>query len=307
MTEPYTLVSIITPFYNSERFLAETVESVLAQTYPHWELLLVDDGSTDASSAIAREYAARRPGQIHYVAQLGGNRGMDAARNLGERHAQGQILAFLDSDDVWLPDKLSERLAIFDQHPEVGFAYGHSEYWVDWDAERKTDTPNSIPLLSPADRVYLPPELLVGSYPLGPWGAPCPSSFVVRRSAFQLVGGFEEAFHPGTFQLYEDEAFFAKLALTVPIYVSSTCCERYRCGEDTGWIRALNTSTDEAARRFYYRWLRGYLKREKIVDMRVWAALRRSEWSYRLPFPAAFSNFVRRAVRRLRSRNAPKY
>ena len=95
------LVSTIIIFLNAERFLAEAIESVLAQTYPTWELWLVDDGSTDRSSQLARDYAARHAARIHYLEHPGHeNRGKSASRNLGLRHARGEYVALLDADDV---------------------------------------------------------------------------------------------------------------------------------------------------------------------------------------------------------------
>ena len=84
MEEIKGLVSVTIPFYNAQRFLRETVESVLAQTYADWELLLVDDGSTDGSSGIAQSFAATFPGKIFYLEHPGHrNLGVNAARNLG--------------------------------------------------------------------------------------------------------------------------------------------------------------------------------------------------------------------------------
>ncbi|HEU5352357.1 MAG TPA: glycosyltransferase family 2 protein [Terracidiphilus sp.] len=305
------LISVIVPFHNSERFLAETVESVLAQSCAEWELLLVDDGSTDRSAALARVLASRRPEAIHCLTQPGGNRGVNAARNLGAHHARGALLAFLDSDDVWRPNKLAEQSAILLAHPHVGLVYGHSEYWCDWDTEPGLPQSNYTPPLSPPDRVYLPPKLFANSYPLGPWGAPSPSSFLVRHDAFRRVGGFDECFHPGTFQLYEDVAFFAKLALTIPIYVSSASWERYRVSRRSGWILAQNTSKDEAARRFYFQWLRRHLATLNPAEEGLLQLVQRRTWSYRLPLPPALVMLARRALRRLSRQHpqpdAPKY
>ncbi|MGB6975230.1 MAG: glycosyltransferase family A protein [Terracidiphilus sp.] len=305
------LISIVVPFHNSERYLAESVESILAQSCAHWELLLVDDGSTDRSAELARTLVSHRPEAIRYLAQPAGNRGESAARNLGARNARGTLLAFLDSDDVWLPNKLAEQSAILEAYPEVGLVYGHSEYWRDWDTESGLPQSNSIPSLSPADRIFHPPELFVQSYPLGPWGAPCPSSFLVRRTAFDRVGGFDESFHPGTFQLYEDVAFLSKLALAVPIYVSSANWERYRVSPRSEWIVAQNTAMDEAARRFYFRWMQHYLAAKSPAETDLLRMVNRLTWSYRLPLPPALAMLARRAVRRLfRPRvrpDAPKY
>lgn len=102
------LVSVITPVYNAEKFIAETLDSVLAQTYGNFEHILVDDCSTDSSARIIEDYA-RRDARIKYI-KLDKNSGAAAARNRGLELARGKYAAFVDSDDVWMPDKLSRQL-----------------------------------------------------------------------------------------------------------------------------------------------------------------------------------------------------
>lgn len=101
------LVSVITPCWNGEKYLAETIESVLRQTYPKWEMLIVDDGSSDGSPEIAMSYAQRDP-RIRLIRQE--NAGSAAARNNGIRRCAGQYIALLDADDLWDPDFLEEQL-----------------------------------------------------------------------------------------------------------------------------------------------------------------------------------------------------
>jgi glycosyltransferase involved in cell wall biosynthesis len=115
-----TRVSIITPFLNAGPFIEESIKSVLSQTYDDWELLLVDDGSTDASTEIALKYAATHPHKLRYLShEHRQNRGASASRNLAARHARGEYLAFLDADDVYLPRKLEVKVPILDANPEV--------------------------------------------------------------------------------------------------------------------------------------------------------------------------------------------
>ena len=102
------MVSIITPCYNGERFLAETIESVLGQTYANWEMLIVDDGSTDGTARVASEYAAR-DGRVQLFRQA--NAGTAAARNNGMCRARGRYIALLDADDLWDADFLERQLA----------------------------------------------------------------------------------------------------------------------------------------------------------------------------------------------------
>lgn len=101
------LVSIITPCYNGGRYLADTIESVLGQTYAHWEMFVVDDGSTDDTPQIAESYAAR-DARIHLIRQPNG--GTARARNAAMRVARGRYIALLDADDLWEPDFLEEQL-----------------------------------------------------------------------------------------------------------------------------------------------------------------------------------------------------
>ena len=110
------LVSIITPCYNGAEYVRETIESVISQTYPEWEMIVVDDGSKDHSADIVREYEAR-DSRIRLVQQK--NAGSAAARNNGIRRAEGQYIALLDADDLWHPDFLEKQLAYMKKHDAV--------------------------------------------------------------------------------------------------------------------------------------------------------------------------------------------
>ncbi len=116
---PQPLVSIVLIFFNEAQFITEAIESVLAQSEGGWELLLVDDGSTDESSKIAQTYAqqygagnsaeSEQSGGIRYLTHPNHeNRGMSATRNLGLQQAKGKYITFLDADDIWMPNKLAE-------------------------------------------------------------------------------------------------------------------------------------------------------------------------------------------------------
>ena len=127
------LISVVIIFLNAERFIAEAIESVFGQTYKDWELLLVDDGSSDVSSAIARRYTEQHPEKVYYFEHAGHeNRGMSASRNLGIRHARGQYIALLDADDVWLPKKLEYQVEILSRYPEAGMVVGPIQWWYSW-------------------------------------------------------------------------------------------------------------------------------------------------------------------------------
>ena len=113
------MASIIIPVYNCESYLGEAIESVLAQSYRPIEVIVVDDGSTDGSAGVARGFHLP---ELIYCHQPHG--GASVARNRGAELAQGEYLAFLDSDDIWLPDKLSLQTAAFDRDPELDMVFG---------------------------------------------------------------------------------------------------------------------------------------------------------------------------------------
>ncbi len=272
MNPANNLISITIPFLDGEAFLADAIESVLAQTCVHWELLLVDDGSIDGGTAIAQRYARQHPGQIMYLEHPGHvNRGLTASRNLGVRHSRGQFLAFLDADDVWLPHKLQEQLALMLHFPEAGMVYGRSEYWFDWDPRNAAAGQNHIPELAPGDRLYHPATLLLDTYPFGPWGSPCPSSFFVRRSVYDAVGGFEEGFNPKTAQVFEDCAFLTKIYLTHPVYVAAACWDKYRRHNRSMYQLVQINRQEDHTRKVFFAWLRSYLRTHCVNDPHVGA------------------------------------
>lgn len=119
------LISVIVPVYNGERFLAETLRSALLQTYPHFEIIVVDDGSRDGTGAITAELA-RKDARLRAVRQE--NAGVAAARNRGIAEARGSLVAPLDADDLWRPEKLAKQVAAFARGgPSVGLVYCWSE------------------------------------------------------------------------------------------------------------------------------------------------------------------------------------
>lgn len=118
------LVSIVTPVYNAERFIEKTINSVQAQTYKQFEMILVDDCSPDDSAAVIKKLAALDD-RIKYV-KLEENAGAAVARNTGLEHAKGQYIAFIDSDDVWKPEKLAKQIAFMKKN-DYAFSYTNFE------------------------------------------------------------------------------------------------------------------------------------------------------------------------------------
>ena len=296
-----TIVSVIIIFYNAERFLAEAVESVIHQTERRWELVLADDGSTDGSTAIAQEYAGKMSAKIRYVEHPGHqNRGMSPTRNLGILSSSGEWIALLDADDVWRPAKLTEQLQMLAAHPEAGLLYGSPLYWFSWSKElsRFKDYRPGVSIAS--ESVAYPPELLLRNYPLGGGPAPCPSDLIVKRSLVERVGGFEESF-AGPYQMYEDQAFLAKVYLTTPVFVSGRCWTWYRQHRDSFSRVILDSGQYRTVRRFFLEYLEHYLHAEGIDQREIQRAMDKAWWPYRHPRLASATQLYRRARRQLQS------
>lgn len=291
------IVSVVAVFYDDQRFLGEAIASVRAQTLTEWELLLVDDGSSDGSTEMARA-AARDDHRVRYLEHPGhANRGISATRNLGLAHTQGTYVAFLDSDDVWNPVKLAEQVAILEAHPRVGLLFGSSLYWWSW-AGRDAPREDEVKRIGAApDRAHSPPSLLLQLYPLGKGVAPCPSSCIARRDVIERLGGFEEDFRT----MYEDQTFLTKAYLGTDVWVSSRCWDRYRRHE--GAI-TLTTSQEQywEVRGRFLDWFDGYLGDHLVQDPRIHTAVRKARWSLRHPRLSAGRRAAGIARSRLRRR-----
>jgi glycosyltransferase involved in cell wall biosynthesis len=273
------LISIITPFFNAAQFLGEAVESAWAQTYRNWELLLIDDGSTDDSSAIAQRFAADDPARIRYLSHENcRNRGASAARNLGLRHATGEYVAFLDADDVWLPQKLSEQARLLARE-SVAMLYGRTQYWYSWTRCAADRFHDKIPDLGvAADSVVLAPALFK-RFVSREIITPCTCSILVRRSVIEEIRGFEEQFHG----MYDDQVFYAKLTLRYPVFVAGACWDKYRRGHDSCYTRAKATGESASARLKFLTWLETYLSEHGIEDEDIWNVLRNELRPFRHP------------------------
>jgi len=263
------VVSVVTIFLDAERFFDEAIASVLAQSFGNWELLLVDDGSTDGSTAIA--HAATCDPRVRYLEHPDhANHGMSASRNLALRHARGRYIAMLDADDVWFPETLARQVAALRAHPEAGMAYGSTEFWWSWQAE-----PAKPDWIDWAGRkawggntVIRPPELM--TLLLEDRGAvPSPCSVVYRADALQAVGGFESEFR----DLHEDQVVYAKLFLEWPVYATEDVLARYRQHDDQACARAQRAGTFAASERRFFAWLATYVEGCGVEDERLLAAL----------------------------------
>jgi glycosyltransferase involved in cell wall biosynthesis len=168
-------VSVIIPVYQGDRFLAEAIESVLNQTYTNYEIIAIDDGSTDNSCEILEYYFDK----IRYVFQE--NQGVAASRNRGIHIARGELIAFLDQDDFWLPDKLALQVACFDAQPELGIVHcGWRRINAIGRALGEVTAWQNVPILDLAGWLQWMPILL--------------SAMLVKREYLQHIGGFDTRF-----------------------------------------------------------------------------------------------------------------
>lgn len=264
------LVTVITIFLNAERFIEEAIESVMAQSYDEWELLLIDDGSTDGSTEIALRYAKRYPHRVRYFEHDGHeNKGISASQNLGIGNAKGEYIAILDADDVWLPEKLKQQVAILDSHAEAVMVYGRTEYWYSWTG--KSDDARRDLLIEPGvlpDSLVAPPSLLV-RFLRQEIPVPCPSDIMLRRDKVMDVGGFEDDFR----RIFTDQVFYAKVCLKWPVFVAGQSWFKYRKHPNSAVSVVKERGELLSARLTYLNWLEGYLDHHRIEDSEIRRAL----------------------------------
>jgi glycosyltransferase involved in cell wall biosynthesis len=227
---PPHLISCIVPVFNGERYLGEALDSILGQTYRPLQVVVVDDGSTDGTAAVAAGYGR----QVTYFSQP--NSGPAAARNLGLSVAQGQFVAFLDADNVWHLEKLSRQMARFAAHPELDYCVTYVQnFWVpelSAEAERYRGHPRARP---------------VPGYTT--------NALLARREQFATVGGFDpelrhgddtdwflrSAEHRATVELLPEVLVYRRLHYTnVSRGQASDCRDEY--------LRLLKASLDRRRR-----------------------------------------------------------
>lgn len=288
-------VSVVIIFFNSELYLGEAIESVRAQTFEDWELILVDDGSTDSSSAIARDYAAASNGRIRYIEHAGhANLGMSASRNAGVQAGRGDYIAHLDSDDVWMPRRLEVHVALLNAHPEVAMVYGPKIYWNSWTSDQaargvdvsglSADGDYLIDVGLPTNQPIEPPLVLTRYLESGGAIVPGICSLLVRRAVLLSNGGSENCFRA----LYEDQVFLAKVALENKILVIDEPLDYYRQHFGSACQQAIEARLydpmiPDAPRKLYLDWLAEYMRAKQVEDARLWAALHEQLWPYHHP------------------------
>ncbi len=273
-------VSAIIIFLDEARFLAEAIDSVATQTYTDWELLLVDDGSTDGSTDIARNAAAADPTRVRYLEHDDHqNRGMSASRNLGIAEARGRYVASLDGDDRWLPNKLALQVAAMERHPEVAMTYSPLLRWRTWTGDPTQADHEDLMGVGRrkygrhrlAGQVVAPPNLvpmiLSDDYYI-------PGGALIRRDVLQSVGCYEDSFRG----MYEDAVVMIKIALAHPVLVGEEIHYLYRMHDESHTSRVSGGQVDPHRRR-YLQWIEQHIETEGLGSPRLRMAMAKAKRS----------------------------
>lgn len=222
------LISVIMPVYNREKYVAEAVESILAQTYPNIELICIDDGSTDSSDKILRSFGEKI---VHIPGDQ--NLGIAAARNKGIAIAQGEYLALMDDDDIATPDRLELQMKQFQENPNLDISFTFIQCFI------SPELPEEIKKLR-----FCPPE---------PTSGIISGTALIKTSSFKKVGDFDPKWKVGEFVDWFAKA--QELGLTHDM-VSKVCLHRRIHDTNVG-------VTDRDSRTDYLKIVRAALNRRK--------------------------------------------
>ncbi|MEX1112150.1 MAG: glycosyltransferase family A protein [Candidatus Andersenbacteria bacterium] len=201
MTSP--LVSVVVAAYNSEKFIDEALQSAWNQTYKNFEIIVVNDGSTDATSSVLETWKEN----IHIVTQE--NRGIAGARNSGIARARGTLIALLDADDIWMPTKLEEQVRFLAENPDIDVVFTYAQNFIHSDSKKMIDATSTLPVL----RGHIPPACLF------------------KTELLARVGVFDESLTIGEFAEWYGRALHANVRMGC---VSSLLVKRRIHGQNIG-------------------------------------------------------------------------
>ena len=202
-------VSVVIPSYNVSGYLPAALDTVRAQTFSDYEVLVIDDGSTDTTAQVFKEYfqaelSVEEQSSFHLIQQK--NRGLAGARNTGIRHAKGLYIALLDADDLWYPNKLETLVNILDHNPQVGVTFGYSTFIDDNDEQLGIEQGGYIDHIDSA-KIYF-------TNPVGNGSSP-----VIRKKTLEDVQFFKNAeiqFFDESFRQSEDIEMWLRISLKTP-------------------------------------------------------------------------------------------
>lgn len=212
-----SLVSIILPYYNGERFVKETIDSIVSQTYAQFELLLVDDGSSDKKqSDFARSLIdSYEDGRLIYFYKKNG--GLSDARNFGIDNAKGEFIAFVDQDDLWTPDKLKKQVDVFIEKSDINFICTDGE--VFGEINRNLDYQNKLKLNNGLiQQSYL--RMIKNNFVIA-------SSAIFRKKLIPIIG-----YSNRSFIIVPDYEYFIRISRKCDFYFIAEPLVRYRMHED---------------------------------------------------------------------------
>jgi glycosyltransferase involved in cell wall biosynthesis len=266
------LISVIIPSYNHAGFLPESIDSVLAQTYPHYEIIVIDDGSSDNTAEVVRRYAG-----VRYVKQR--NQGLAAARNRGVHESKGACLVFLDADDHLLPHHLRTCLDAFRAHPDIGWVCGDHRLFGEPDGTQ------------PFHRCAPSPDYYASFLRIG--FITNIATVMFRKEIVLDVGGFSD-----DLRMWEDRDLYLRLARRWPLHCHHDVISEYRRSAGQMSKRSdvmLKTGMDVLRRQWPYARQRPvyreayregvYHCRRRYGEEAVWQLVARAR---RLEFAAAF-------------------
>jgi glycosyltransferase involved in cell wall biosynthesis len=199
--------SVVIPVFNGERYVGEAIQSVLVQDYSPFEIIVVDDGSTDRTAEVVMKLSGPAPIIYHFQQ----NRGLAVTRNIAVSLSRGEWIALLDADDVWYPNKLALQATHLTAHPEVGLTWCDVDY-IDADGNLR----HAPTWRDPMRRLLFDQSV-----------RPVPSSMVVRKDIFREIGGFNPRL-----RCYEDTEFFARVSAESQISFIPQKLAQYRYYED---------------------------------------------------------------------------
>ncbi len=287
-------VSIVIPFYNRENLIEETIESVIVQTFPNWEIILVDDGSYDMGSEIVSQYVAKYPGKIflHSHPNLA-HLGASASRNTGIANATGDFITFLDSDDLLYPNALEIELNAFSENPQADAVCGTLEYWFSWNLSGSgLESDFVVDLGVESEKLYEPPSLHIHN--LRSSGRKPGMGCVMVRSAFvEKFPLFEDGFN----YTCEDQICWAVISIHAKIYLLKHCLLKYRQHPLSSTSKVEDEGRAVRDWELFLEWLENYLEENGVADSEVWQSIRasRKEINHRRKF-APILNLYRKLL-----------
>lgn len=262
------LVSVIIPLFNRAKYIQETINSALSQEYDNLEVIIVDDGSTDGGDKLAETFISE--GRVQLFRHAGGaNRGQSVSLNLALSKARGEYIAVLDSDDIFLPNKLKDQVTFLQQNPDIGLVYGMG-YGVDANGKQVYNI-LSERHIEPND----PNQILLDCYFHLPVGS------LVRKSVYDQVGGFDERLRAG--QDHDMQVRMAEVTRFGFLPLRVYCYRRHgesisHQGLERRWRNAL-IILNKAVSRYPYK-KETIRKRRAVINFRLAQALLENRTSY---------------------------